>query len=125
MAHIPADSFDALADLIGEYPALARSTHFLLVPGPLDLTPSGAFPRRPLLASAVARLKARIPRMRLGTNPARIRFGGQELVILREDVMARALRNLVGVKPAVRAAELQRYVSARHAAPAHILGLRS
>jgi DNA polymerase epsilon subunit 2 len=80
------------------------------VPGPLDLTPNSLFPRRPLLGAAVARLRARIPRVRLGSNPCRVKFGGQELVVLREDVMARALRNLVGVKPAVRAAELTRYV---------------
>jgi DNA polymerase epsilon subunit 2 len=45
------------------------------------------------------------------TNPCRIKFLGQELVIFREDVMARMLRNLVGVKPDVPSTDLKRYVS--------------
>ena len=68
-------------------------------------------PRRPLLSTFTARLKARVPKLQLASNPCRIKFCEQELVIFREDLMARMLRNLVGVKPDVREDDLKRYVS--------------
>ncbi|KAK7695908.1 hypothetical protein QCA50_000547 [Cerrena zonata] len=105
------ENFDALADLISSYPAVARYTHFVLVPGPLDITANAVLPYRPLLSTFVSRLKSRVPKVHFGTNPCRIKFFEQEIVIFREDLMARMLRNLVGVKPDVRNDDLKRYVS--------------
>lgn len=48
----------------------------------------------------------------MASNPCRIRFFNQEIVIFRENIMGRMLRNLVGVKPDVRNDDLKRYVSA-------------
>jgi DNA polymerase epsilon subunit 2 len=36
---------------------------------------------------------------------------GQEITIFREDLMAKMMRNLVGVKPDLESADLKRYVS--------------
>lgn len=106
------ENFDALADLIASYPMITRSTHFVFVPGPLDLTVNSTLPRRPLLSSFVGRLKAKIPKVHFATNPCRIKFFDQEIVIFREDSMARMLRNIVGVKPDARSDDLKRFVSA-------------
>lgn len=35
---------------------------------------------------------------------------GQEIVVFREDLMAKVVRNLVGVKPDLESADLKRYV---------------
>lgn len=35
---------------------------------------------------------------------------GQEVVVFREDLMAKMVRNLVGVKPDLESANLKRYV---------------
>lgn len=105
------ENFDALADLIAAYPLISRSTHFLFVPGPLDITMNITLPRRPLLSSLVGRLKTKVPKAHLGTNPCRIKFFDQEIVIFREDLMARMLRNIVGVKPDVKSEDLKRFVS--------------
>lgn len=104
------DNFDALADLIVSYPLLTRATHFVLVPGPLDVTVNSVLPRRPIISSFVSRLKSRIPNVHFATNPCRIKFFEQEIVIFREDLMSRMLRNLVGVKPDVKNDDLKRYV---------------
>ncbi|KAA1475990.1 DNA polymerase epsilon subunit B [Dentipellis sp. KUC8613] len=104
------EGFDALADLIASYPIITQGTHFVLVPGPLDLAVNAILPRRPLLSSFTARLKTKVPRIHFASNPCRIKFFGQEIVVFREDMMARMLRNLVGVKPAVRNEELKRYL---------------
>ncbi|CAL1700805.1 unnamed protein product [Somion occarium] len=104
------ESFDALADLTSSYPAIARYTHFVFVPGPLDITANSVLPRRPLLSTFVSRLKSRVPKVHFATNPCRLKFFDQEIVIFREDLMARMLRNLVGVKPDVRNDDLKRYL---------------
>jgi hypothetical protein len=104
------ENFEALADLIASYPSITRSTHFVFVPGPLDMTSNSVFPRRPLLSTLTARLKSKLPRVHFGSNPCRIKYFGQEIVIIRENLMARMLRNLVGVKPRVREEDLKRYV---------------
>ena len=110
-SYIYADNFEALADLIASYPLLTRTTHFVLVPGPLDVTVNSVLPRRPILSSFVSRLKSRVPNVHFATNPCRIKFFEQEIVIFREDLMSRMLRNLVGVKPDVKNDDLKRYVS--------------
>ncbi|PIL37097.1 hypothetical protein GSI_00789 [Ganoderma sinense ZZ0214-1] len=104
------DNFEALADLIVSYPLLTRTTHFVLVPGPLDVTVNSVLPRRPIISSFVSRLKSRVPNVHFATNPCRIKFFEQEIVIFREDLMSRILRNLVGVKPDVKNDDLKRYL---------------
>lgn len=96
--------------MISRYSQVLRQTHFLLIPGPLDMTANSVLPKRPLLSSLVQRLKAKVPKVHLGTNPCRIKFFGQEIIVLREDLMAKMLRNLVGVKPDVHGEELKRFV---------------
>ncbi|KAK7061812.1 DNA polymerase epsilon subunit [Favolaschia claudopus] len=104
------ENFDALADLIASYPMITRSTHFVFVPGPLDVAVNSILPRRPLLSSFVGRLKARVPKVHFATNPCRIKFFDQEIVVLREDLMAKMLRNVVGVKPDARSDDLKKFL---------------
>ncbi|KAJ3512535.1 hypothetical protein NLJ89_g3461 [Agrocybe chaxingu] len=104
------DNFDSLADLIAAYPLITRSTHFVFVPGPLDITVNSTFPRRPLLSTLTGRLKSKVPKVHFATNPCRIKFFNQEIVIFREDLMARMLRNVVGVKPDVKSEDLKRFL---------------
>lgn len=40
---------------------------------------------------------------------------GQEIVIYRQDLMAKMMRNLVGVKPDLESADLKRYASVHSA----------
>ena len=90
---------------------MARSTHFVFVPGPLDITVNSVLPYRPILSTLVTKLKARLPKAHFVSNPCRIKFFDQEIVIFREDLMSKMLRNIVGVKPEVKSEDLKRYVS--------------
>ncbi|PCH41097.1 DNA polymerase epsilon subunit B [Wolfiporia cocos MD-104 SS10] len=103
------DDLETLADLIASYPLITRTAHFILVPGPLDVTANSILPRRPLLSTFVSRLRSKVPRVHFATNPCRIKFCEQEIVIFRENLMAKTLRNLVGVKPDVKNDDLKRY----------------
>jgi DNA polymerase epsilon subunit 2 len=82
----------------------------VFVPGPSDLTVNAVLPRKPLLASLSARLRSKIPKLHLASNPCRLKFFGQEILVFRDDLMSRMLRNLVGVKPDARNEDLKRYV---------------
>ncbi|KAJ8086741.1 DNA-directed DNA polymerase epsilon, subunit B [Marasmius tenuissimus] len=105
------ESFDALADLIAAYPMISRSSHFIFVPGPWDLTLNSTLPRKPLLSSLVSRLKAKVPKSHFATNPCRIKFFDQEIVVFREDSMSRMLRNITaGVKLDATGDDLKRYL---------------
>lgn len=109
------DGFDALAETISQYPLIHSTTHFVLVPGPLDITGSAILPRRPILSSFTSKLRSRLDpqRLHLLSNPARIKCCGQELVIFRDDVMSRMLRNLIMMKEGADSDELKRFVSER------------
>ncbi|KAL0572043.1 DNA-directed DNA polymerase epsilon, subunit B [Marasmius crinis-equi] len=105
------ENFEALADLIAAYPTISRTSHFIFVPGPLDLTLNSTLPRRPLLSSFVSRLKAKVPKSHFTTNPCRIKFFDQEIVVFREDSMSRMLRNIIGgVKLDASGDDLKRYL---------------
>ncbi|KAL4076073.1 DNA polymerase alpha/epsilon subunit B-domain-containing protein [Scleroderma yunnanense] len=104
------ENFDALADLIASYPQITRVTHFVFVPGPRDMTSNATLPRRPVLSSFTSHLKAKIPKVHFATNPCRLKFFSQEIVVFREDTMARMLRNTLEVKPNVVGEDLRRYL---------------
>jgi len=104
------NGFNALADLIVSIPLILQS-HFVFVPGPLDPWSSSTLPRPALPATFTSRLAQRVPKAHFVSNPCRLRYFGQEIVIYREDLMGRLLRNLIGVKSADEGADMKRYVS--------------
>jgi len=104
------DNFDALADLIAEFPVICQNSHFLFVPGALDPWGSSTLPRRPLPSSFTSRLRGKVPKAHFASNPCRVKFFGLEIVIFREDLMAKMLRNLIGVKPDLNGSDLKRFL---------------
>ena len=95
-----ADNFSAFGDLILSYPRCARDMHFVFVPGPTDpYDVTGAIlPRRGLPKSLVKDVKAKLPKVSFPSNPCRITYKSQEIVVMREDLMSRMLRNTVRLK---------------------------
>ncbi|KDN48053.1 hypothetical protein RSAG8_03069, partial [Rhizoctonia solani AG-8 WAC10335] len=93
-----------------EYRTIIEKSHFVFVPGPLDPWGSSTLPRPNIPDTFTTKIRARIPRVHFTSNPCRIKFFSQELVIYREDMMSRMLRNLVGIKRAVGDADLKKYL---------------
>ena len=89
------DLFAQLSTLLTSFPSLLAHSQFLLVPGPTDPWSSSVLPRPPLPESLVKPLLAKIPNLTLGTNPCRVRWFSQEIVIFRDDLMGRMMRNAV------------------------------
>jgi DNA polymerase epsilon subunit 2 len=77
---------------------------------------NAVLPRKPLLAPLSAdRLRSKIPKVHMASNPCRLKFFNQEIVVFRDDLMSCMFRNLVvGVKPDARNEDLKRYVIPAH-----------
>ncbi|KAK2843141.1 hypothetical protein Q7C36_011356 [Tachysurus vachellii] len=87
------ESLKALADLICEHPNIHHSSRFVFVPGPEDPGPSTIFPRPPLAEHITEEFRQRIPFSVFTTNPCRIQYCSQEIVVIREDLVNKMCRN--------------------------------
>ncbi|KAF8468790.1 DNA polymerase alpha/epsilon subunit B-domain-containing protein [Kalaharituber pfeilii] len=110
------DHFDALASLLSDFPSLLHSTTFVFVPGDHDPFSasfsggrSGLLPREPVPEYFVNRVKRVLasgssaatntttdPETRGGiwtSNPCRINYFSQDIVVLRDDARARLGRH--------------------------------
>ncbi|KAI7804302.1 hypothetical protein IRJ41_005258 [Triplophysa rosa] len=91
------ESFKALADLICEYPSIHKSSRFVFVPGPQDPGPGAVLPRPPLAEHITEEFTQRVPFSVFTTNPCRIQYCSQEIVVIREDLVNKMCRNCVRV----------------------------
>ncbi|XP_051761811.1 DNA polymerase epsilon subunit 2-like isoform X2 [Ctenopharyngodon idella] len=89
------DSFKALADLICEFPSIHNSSRFVFVPRPEDPGPGNVLPRPPLAEHITEEFRQRVPFSVFTTNPCRIQYCSQEMVVIREDLVNKMCRNCV------------------------------
>jgi len=87
-------AFDALGDIIAKFPRQAQFAKFLLVPGPLDAGTAVALPRRGIPESLTKSLREKVSHVTFGSNPCRIRYFTQEIVLFREDLLRKMQRHL-------------------------------
>lgn len=85
--------FNELADLINEYENLAKETLFVIVPGPGDSLAANILPRPALPTAITASFSLKVPKSVITTNPCRIQYCTQEIVILREDLVHKMFRH--------------------------------
>ena len=87
--------FQDLGNLIMEFPPLLESSRFVFVPGPLDPGPGNILPRPSIPQSVTEDLREKVPFAMFATNPCRIQYCTQEIVILREDIINKMSRNCI------------------------------
>eukprot|EP00937_MAST-01D_sp_MAST-1D-sp2_P002524 g2524.t1 len=87
--------FDALARLLLEFPRLCQHSQFVFVPGPDDPGAANVLPRPALPRFFTDRLRARLPNAYFASNPCRIRFYTQEIVVFREEILHKMRRHAV------------------------------
>ena len=85
--------FNALADAINACHRLATNAKFVIVPGPNDVGNHLALPRRGIPLKVIDGLMKRVSHVSLGSNPCRIKFFTQEIVIFREDLIQKMQRH--------------------------------
>uniref|UniRef100_A0A8C0F9C0 DNA polymerase epsilon subunit n=1 Tax=Bubo bubo TaxID=30461 RepID=A0A8C0F9C0_BUBBB len=88
-------SLKALADIICEYPSIHKSSRFVFVPGPEDPGPGSILPRPPLAENITQEFRQLVPFSVFTTNPCRIQYCTQEIIIFREDLVNKMCRNCV------------------------------
>lgn len=115
------EGFANLAELLLRFPRLVEQTHFVFVPGPDDPAATPVLPRARLPAPLVERFERRMPasfceeRLHWMSNPCRILYFSQEIVVFRDDVMSKMLRSAVRLKHEISEGDLQKFVRV----PAH------
>jgi DNA polymerase epsilon subunit 2 len=85
-------AFSALADIICSCPILCNSAKFLLVPGPKDYDICPPYPRKPIPEQFTEDLRKRVSHVTFSSNPCRLRFFTQEIVVYREDLLRKFQR---------------------------------
>ncbi|KAF9156543.1 DNA-directed DNA polymerase epsilon, subunit B [Linnemannia schmuckeri] len=89
------DGFNALAELIAEFPTMATFSYFIFVPGPNDPWGASILPRPKIPDFYTAKIRSLVKRSIFASNPCRIKYCDQEIVIFREDILNRLLRNCI------------------------------
>ncbi|KAJ2790405.1 DNA-directed DNA polymerase epsilon, subunit B [Coemansia linderi] len=102
------DNMTALGQLIAGFPTIARSSHFVFVPGNNDPWGQGALPKPAISEYFTKRLAGRLSNVTFTTNPCRIKYCTHEIVVFREDLLKRLRRN--SVLPPVEGTEIVKHL---------------
>ncbi|KAJ1953450.1 DNA-directed DNA polymerase epsilon, subunit B, partial [Linderina pennispora] len=102
------DNLSALGQLIAGFPNIARQSHFVFVPGANDPWGQGALPKPPIPEFFTKRLASKLAKVTFATNPCRIRFCTQEIIVFREDLLKRIRRN--SILPPAEDAEIVKHL---------------
>ncbi|KAG2446253.1 hypothetical protein HXX76_000845 [Chlamydomonas incerta] len=84
--------FGQLGALIDNYPRLKAESRFVFMPGPDDAGPAGVLPQPPLPRSLTTELRRLLPAAHFASNPCRLRYATQRIVLFRHDLQRRLLR---------------------------------
>uniref|UniRef100_H2MC41 DNA polymerase epsilon subunit n=1 Tax=Oryzias latipes TaxID=8090 RepID=H2MC41_ORYLA len=71
------------------------SSRFVFVPGPEDPGPANILPRPPLVQNITEEFSERVPFSVFTTNPCRIQYCSQEILVIREDLVNKMCRNCI------------------------------
>ncbi|KAK9369778.1 DNA polymerase alpha/epsilon subunit B-domain-containing protein [Lipomyces kononenkoae] len=99
------DNFDQLAQLLSKYPSLCTSTTFIFVSGDNDPWGSTAsaggpmlWPQRSVPEIFTSQVRRTLKKVIWASNPSRLCYFSQEIVILRDDLAGRLRRNNIRFK---------------------------
>lgn len=71
---------------------LQAESRFVFMPGPDDAGPAGVLPQPPLPRSLTTDLRRVLPTAHFASNPCRLRYATQRIVLFRHDLQRRLLR---------------------------------
>eukprot|EP01112_Ceratiomyxa_fruticulosa_P022380 TRINITY_DN8173_c0_g2_i1.p1 TRINITY_DN8173_c0_g2~~TRINITY_DN8173_c0_g2_i1.p1 ORF type:complete len:559 (+),score=89.64 TRINITY_DN8173_c0_g2_i1:155-1831(+) len=91
------DYFDQLCNIIMNFPSLVEGSRFIFVPGPADPcgTTLNVIPRPPIPKVFTSSLRTNLKKVYFTTNPCRITYCTQDIVIFREDIANKMKRNCI------------------------------
>jgi len=89
------DHMYQLGKMISTYRKLVKQTQFLFVPGPTDPGSPNIFPRPALPEHITSDLKKLVPSAKFLSNPARIQYCTNQIVVFRENIITKMCRNAI------------------------------
>ncbi|CAG5118666.1 unnamed protein product, partial [Candidula unifasciata] len=89
------DCFRDLGALLSNYPKIISTSQFVFVPGPNDPGHSTILPRPTIPNSITEAFRKKVPGAVFTSNPCRIQYCTQEIVVFREDIVTKMCRNCV------------------------------
>ncbi|CAL1538535.1 unnamed protein product [Lymnaea stagnalis] len=89
------DCFRDLGNMLSNYPQIVASSQMIFVPGPNDPGHSTILPRPNIPNSITEAFRKKVPNAIFTSNPCRIQYCTQEIVIFREDIVTKLCRNCV------------------------------
>ncbi|KAG1673036.1 DNA polymerase epsilon subunit 2 [Nymphon striatum] len=87
------ECFTRLGNLLTDFPPLLEQSKFVFVPGPNDLGLKGILPRPSIPDCVTKEFRKKVPNCDFTSNPARIQYCTQEIVIIREDLLSKVSRH--------------------------------
>ncbi|AMD20391.1 HDL353Wp [Eremothecium sinecaudum] len=115
--HAYRNNFDTLAALLSEYENLINETTFIFVPGGNDpwssmvsMGVAGTLPQKPIPGTFTGKINRICKKIIWASNPTRIAYLSQEIVISRDDITARFKRNNI-IFPTVEEEQRAEYLS--------------
>ncbi|KAK5583019.1 hypothetical protein RB653_004609 [Dictyostelium firmibasis] len=89
--------FNDLATIIQKYPNIHQFTQFIFVPGPTDPTGSllNILPKFPISNVFIKEFQSVIQKSIFTTNPCRIRYCSQEIIVFRDDLTNKMRRHCI------------------------------
>ncbi|XP_026478828.1 DNA polymerase epsilon subunit 2-like [Ctenocephalides felis] len=85
----------ALGDLISNFENIKTETDIILVPSADDPSAPKLLPRLPIPECLATSLLKKIPRVKLATNPCRLQYCTQQVLVCRADLLTKMCRNAV------------------------------
>lgn len=92
-SHFLKQKFQQMGEILGTCENLKRNTDIVLVPSIEDVSAPNIFPIPPLHEYLVSDLKKKYPRIILATNPVRLQYCTQQIVVFRTDLVRKLCRN--------------------------------
>lgn len=121
-----AEGFAQLGELLAQCPRILAACHIVFVPGPYDPPSTGVLPRPRIAAPIAERLMARLPpdaHVHWMSNPCRLVYYSQELVVFRDDLLRKMLRHTVRLREDLSASDMPKFLVSTLLDQAHLCPL--
>lgn len=82
-----------LADMVSKCPFIKEHTELVIVPDIDDFGMTNILPRPPIPEAIAGVLKKKLPRVTLATNPCRLQYCTQQIVVMRLNLVTKMCRN--------------------------------
>lgn len=89
------NAFKELGKIVALFPSLVENSRFMFVPGPQDPGPGNILPRPPISKYLTEEIRENVPFCEFVSNPCRLQYCSQEIVIYREDIINKVCRNTI------------------------------